>query len=351
MNGRGPRRAGLWAAYLLLVGSCTVLAVEVGARLLRLAPPVPVEYAQLVEDDGIPFRRQPYSRISGRSTSDEFDFEYLHNSMGFRDVEHALDKPDGVFRIIALGDSFTYGVGGSSDESYPSTLQRLLDGRTGDHPTIEVINFGIPRFWTEPERRLLERYGLAYKPDLVLIGFVPNDVADTSLGYEGLQLSGGYLITRQAARLGAFGVQLALHSHLFRLMVAGSRSLGGSPVEASYRADDIYKPDGYHEKDWRSIEREMETILQLSSAHHAKMCIIHIPQKGPWRDEARYPATRLSRWSQQHGVAFVDTLGALELASADRSLFWQKDGHPNGAGYRVIAESVYSGLVAHGLVP
>ena len=132
--------------------------------------------------------------LEGRNATDEFDYSYRHNSVGFRDVEHALSKPDGVFRILGLGDSFTYGAGAAFEETYLYRLEAMLDQRTGDHPTVEIIKAGISRFYPESERILFEQYGVHYSPDLVVIGFVPNDVIDACLGIDAVTVEGGRLV-------------------------------------------------------------------------------------------------------------------------------------------------------------
>ena len=45
-------------------------------------------------------------------------------------------------RILCIGDSFTWGFGSSSDESYPSRLEALIN--TSGRRKCEVINAGIP---------------------------------------------------------------------------------------------------------------------------------------------------------------------------------------------------------------
>jgi hypothetical protein len=47
------------------------------------------------------------------------------NAMGFRDREFEA-KPEGVRRIVIVGDSFTYGHGLPEAESYPRQLEALL---------------------------------------------------------------------------------------------------------------------------------------------------------------------------------------------------------------------------------
>src|SRR3989338_5125678 len=50
------------------------------------------------------------------------------NSFGFRGKEFTREKRRGVYRIIAIGDSCTFGVGVSDDEhTYPALLEKKLN--------------------------------------------------------------------------------------------------------------------------------------------------------------------------------------------------------------------------------
>ena len=51
------------------------------------------------------------------------------NSDGFRDKNYSIEKPNGVFRIVAIGDSLTFGFGVESEESYPKVLEKNLNSK------------------------------------------------------------------------------------------------------------------------------------------------------------------------------------------------------------------------------
>jgi hypothetical protein len=97
------------------------------------------------------------------------------NNLGFRDPrDYTVEKPAGVFRIVVLGDSVTFGHGTLDTTAYPYLLeQRLKEWR----PDIQwqVWNLGVPGYNTRQELAYLERVGPIYRPDLVIVGFYPND--------------------------------------------------------------------------------------------------------------------------------------------------------------------------------
>jgi hypothetical protein len=112
-----------------------------------------------------------------RLERDEFDVRVVTNALGFREPRLPSPKPPGVLRVVALGDSFTQGYGVEEDDAYPRRLETLL---AAGNPAqrIEVMNLGVPG--TSPHDYLghLADPGLAYAPDLVLVGVMANDVQD-----------------------------------------------------------------------------------------------------------------------------------------------------------------------------
>lgn len=101
----------------------------------------------------------------------EFLTRVVTNELGFREPRLPGRKPPGVRRIVALGDSFTQGYGVEEDEAYPRQLERRLEN-------VEVINLGVPGACPLDYAAILEDVGLAYDPDLVLVGVMANDVND-----------------------------------------------------------------------------------------------------------------------------------------------------------------------------
>ncbi len=103
------------------------------------------------------------------------------NALGFRDNrEYSLDKGPGTFRILVFGDSVTFGHGTLSDTTYPFLLERRLKQW---RPAVkwEVWNLGVPGYNTGQELEYLREVGPRYQPDLVIIGFYPNDFTNNEV--------------------------------------------------------------------------------------------------------------------------------------------------------------------------
>lgn len=350
MTGRNMKRISVNAFVAIMGFLAAMLVLEVATRVFHPSPQVE-QYRNNVSDPLLPFKPKPLSVTSGRSFSDEFDYHYRHNSFGFRDVEHTHIKGENVYRILGLGDSFTYGVGADFEETYLYRLEVMLNGRVGEHPIVEIIKAGIPRYYSETELTLMQEYGLEYSPDLILVGFLPNDVIGTYFGLDAVVLDkSGYLKTRIAVELGQFGVWLNENSHALRILL---RRFTALRMEQRYepRREDVYVENGFHEDDWRRVENDYEKMVSIAGQIEADMVVVHIPQRGPWNESHYYPPKRLANWATEHGAGFVDVLPAMLRASGGQRLYYEQDGHATPAGYAIIANEIYDYLTLSEIVP
>lgn len=87
--------------------------------------------------------------------------------------DYAIKKANRTYRIITLGDSFTYGLYVDTKNNWTEVLETRLNRlKCGDYDNVEVINLGVHGYDT---RYTVERYikrGAKYAPDLVIWLFV-----------------------------------------------------------------------------------------------------------------------------------------------------------------------------------
>lgn len=89
-----------------------------------------------------------------------------HNSFGYRsDVEFAEQSEHP--RIVAIGDSFTYGLGVANEATYASVLASM----TG----VEVINAGVNGYGIDQAVLLWEHEASIFDPDVVVLGYFVDD--------------------------------------------------------------------------------------------------------------------------------------------------------------------------------
>ncbi len=80
-------------------------------------------------------------------------------------------KDPGVFRIMVVGDSLTYGIGVEEQWTYPKLLERKLEGKY----VVEVLNLGIPGRQSEDVLDVVKRFYDDLQPNLVVYGICLND--------------------------------------------------------------------------------------------------------------------------------------------------------------------------------
>lgn len=81
----------------------------------------------------------------------------------------SVHAEEGKFRVLSFGDSFTHGDGVKPEEAFPELLNSL-DQR------IDSLNLGVSRFGLDQEYLMYLEHGQIFKPDLVLICFMPENI-------------------------------------------------------------------------------------------------------------------------------------------------------------------------------
>jgi len=168
-------KAGAGAALLVVFGlGVGLLLAEMCLRLLGISNPVFDTYDP---DRGVKLR--PGKRGWYRKEGNAF---IAVNSLGYRDVEHLVRKPPGVYRIAFLGDSFTEARQVDIADTYWKLLESKLTscgalaGRR-----VEALNFGVGGYGTAQELLTLRIDVLRLHPDLVVLAFLTgNDIANNS---------------------------------------------------------------------------------------------------------------------------------------------------------------------------
>jgi len=153
-----------WWKKGLLFGVMSLLifgTLELGARVIHSItvpePVVPPSIGQL--DPHLGWTLVPGIEVHSKRIG--YDIAYKINSKGIRDEETPYEKPEGVFRIVIVGDSRTFGYGVPIEKHFTYLLEGYFD-------QLEVINLGVSGYGIDQELLFLRREGFKYQPDLVI---------------------------------------------------------------------------------------------------------------------------------------------------------------------------------------
>ncbi|MFN8453410.1 MAG: SGNH/GDSL hydrolase family protein [Anaerolineae bacterium] len=166
-------RITLKILMVIMGGVAGLLILELGVRLLPLpystsdgdAHICSTEFGWLGKPDHDEWR-----------TTDGYTVRVRHNQFGMHDTDHSQAKSSDTYRVLMLGDSFTWAAQVNEQETSSHILQDLLKQGLSPRP-VEVINAGVTGWSTEQELLYYRQIGYSYQPDLVLLMFyVGNDV-------------------------------------------------------------------------------------------------------------------------------------------------------------------------------
>ena len=311
------------------------------------------------------------------------------SSAGLRDREHSIEKPEGVYRVAVLGDSFSEAMQVDVKDAFWSVLgDKLTQCAYRPGKKIEVINFGVSGFGTAQEYLMLESVVMRYRPDLVLLQFMNgNDVTDNSIALNAermrpyflldrrreLVLDASFVTTkvfqRQSSALMEFARSVADHSRVLQLIRAFMknavfpRASPDTAIEPGLNPAVLAAPrDSSWEDAWTVTEHLILAMNEYLGKRGVPLVVVTTPfaiQVHPDRqvreaEQAKlgipdlfYPDRRIEAYVRKRGIAAIPlTYEMQRLAESGRIYFHgfpntrMGIGHWNENGHRVAAEII-----------
>jgi lysophospholipase L1-like esterase len=363
----------VWLLNLLLCVGALLLALGTAELVVRLFAPQPVGLSHQ-DRYGLALHYPGITRFLP-----QYRHEVSFNRAGLRDREHALTKSADAFRILLLGDSFMEALQVPSDSMLATLMERDLSRATGR--PVEVINGGVSGWGTGDELRYLTRYGLDYRPDLVVVAMtLHNDISD-NLRRDWYTLKDGVLIDRDPAPMSWFQFKaLTIKAYLasrFQLWQLARRVRHGGEMQRVGQALQSHVVELFTVPSppdialgWRLTDQLLGAIRDTSKAAGSQMAVVLLPLRYQLADttfaafvrEAQMPPDKMGMYQPQLmiqraadslKIPVVDLLPAFQqwTAAGKPSFYLDGDGHWTSPGHRLAADVLVHDLLAAGLVP
>ena len=249
------------------------------------------------------------------------------NSYGFRDYEYSLEKPANTYRIIALGDSHTFGAGVNLTDSYPKILEQLLNEKN-DSQKYEVLNFGIPGANLVEKIELLKEKGISFSPDLVILQWNGDDRLNRTEWEEFIDSYIERYITEHnlsKEKLDQFSYEEIRSEAQVAYMTI--KFTNGSPDRLRTELEEEFK-----ELEEITQKREIKVVILL---FHTTLFYPSFNEKPILKDIAakyKWPVIDCDKYARRE--YFLD----------------EKDSHLNQLGYKLISLEIYKKLIESSII-
>lgn len=343
-NDQAGRRSRRRRRVVILAAASTALALFAGESAVRLFglgpatyqatridPPGGIPFA--VMDDGF-FVYQPNKTFSylydpagdlrgylgptGRVT-------YEINQDRMRGPSVPLEKSAESYRVLCLGDSFTFGEGVHFPDTYPARLETLL-GQAMPDRRVEVLNAGVQGYGTRFAVRFYLSYCRAFKPDVVTLGFFLNDASDVN------ETVRDHVAMTEPPPLSS----LAKVSRLWSIV---ERSRYARRVQREYFETTRRSFDS---EEWSVCKDLLRGMREAGKVEGFRFIVVVFPIL--WELNGEYPFEdiheRVRSACREADCEFIDLLDTYRGRRAESLWIHPTDQHPNEIAHKLAAERI-----------
>jgi len=278
-------------------------------------------------------------RINDRPTTAEMKLESRETPQV--SAANLPPKLENDFRIIALGDSFTFGPEMHQDDAYPARLERLLNC-IDDRLQFTVLNFGVLGYSTVQEYQLLKKSYKSVKPDLVLLQITLND--PELMPY---RVTHPYLDNHGQVRLTN---PIFSYLHSFKLVTERIINTQTRSNYLNYYADLFNNPATFDR--FKDAIHHIKTLL---SENNIQLAVVVFPLFSHPLDKS-YPF--IEHHKKIHTILKADQIPYVDLLHRFRGMEPSRlqvlpgmDSHPNEIAHRIAADTMTRWLIRNKIIP
>lgn len=336
---------------VMLLFSSTVFSVAVAEGIARFFIHLPQEriYPQ------VRYQAHPVRGFTLRSAQIAYTKDQIAtiDRFGFRINGVPASKSIPKIRILALGDSFTFGYGVADHETWPAALERKLGS------TVEIINAGTTSYNVFHEFNILREKGLGLNPGLVIHGLYWNDYmmnrpprpTDPPL----LTADGHFMWDGDDnPESGPFWLRgfrwLKGHSVLANSALMQAKRYITPPDSGVHLYDLEYRKLLAGElvpEAWQVVDNFYRELKQLGEETGFSVYVIIFPVRDiiTMPDPANHVYPKYIRGMlDRHGIPYLDGFALWHQAKLGVDLFLPYDDHLAAEGYRIISDEVAASL-------
>ena len=332
-----------------LVLALVVVALPLAWLEIGLRPFVPAHEKTttlFLRDDELGWRLRP-------GAVDQWGgVEVRVNERGFRGPVVPYPRTPGARRIVYLGDSVTFGyMIARWEDTWAHALADSLVAR--DAIPVETVNLAVEGYSQWQEYIVLSTEGAKYSPDLVVVGFVLNDVTEMfhlarfGGSDEGFQLRHSYasraerVLSRSAL---VYELQNVIREVKARRRLGDDRRLGAIRQEQLEVETLMRAPEQPNVRTaWDFALADLQRIADWCGARDIPVLVVVFPFTVQLDDPAGLSAPQkvIVSYAHARGIPTIDLLPLLvdyaRSAGARPSDLFADHDHLSAAGHRVVA--------------
>lgn len=244
---------------------------------------------------------------------------YTINADGMNQLSNIeITKPPNTYRILTIGDSFTFGLRVNTKDNYPSQLNTMLSKKCDSN--FQILNLGVDGYDIQYTVERFKLRGQKYNSDLVIWYLVPDDFRRIAE----LFLPRSRMYAKEAMKKGEYQEQI----------INGEFSASWGKAKS-----EIIEELGGEKK---VLQLQKSYMEHINSFYSGKLAIF-TPTNMP--DEYKQVIRNFS--SKRNNTFYYDQIP--NIHTIEGASF--PDFHPTEAGHTVIAKGIMDYLIDKNLLP